>query len=49
MTAKRRIRPSVRVRKAPPAGGLAKRNTGPASTHEETERMQARMRESATA
>jgi glutathione S-transferase len=35
--------------KAPAAGGLAKRNTGPASTHEETERLQARMREAAPA
>jgi glutathione S-transferase len=35
--------------KAPAAGGLAKRNTGPASTHEETERLQARMREATPA
>ena len=35
--------------KAPAAGGLAKRNTGPASTREETERLQARMRDATPA
>jgi glutathione S-transferase len=35
--------------KTPPGGGLAKRNTGPASTREETERLQARMREPSAA
>ena len=33
--------------KAPAVGGLAKRNRGPDSTREETERMQERMRETA--
>jgi glutathione S-transferase len=35
--------------KAPPGGGLAKRNTGPESTREETQRMQARLRETTPA
>ncbi len=35
--------------KAPPGGGLAKRNTGPDSTREETQRMQARLKEKAPA
>jgi len=35
--------------KAPVAGGLAKRNTGPDSTREETERFQQRLREAARA
>ena len=35
--------------KAPPGGGLVKRNTGPDSTREETERMRARLKETTPA